>query len=103
MVAYVVSLTDEAKNNIDDIAGYIAQESGYAPAYAVLERISKGLKTLDHMPQRCAPSKKPWVAVVGGRDYIFLGLPYIAPFLIDEAAKRVTVIAVYHASTDWQT
>ena len=103
MGPYVVVLTDEATDNIDDIVRYIAQESGYVPAHAVLERIGKGLKALDQMPQRCPPSKKPWVAAVGGRDYIFLGLPYIAPFLIDETSKRVTVIAVYHASTDWQT
>ena len=102
MIVYAVRLTDEAQDNIDAIVGYIAHKSGYAPADAVLERIYKGLETLDHMPQRCSPSKKLWVASQKGRDFIFVGLPYVAPFLIDEVNKSVIVIAVYHASMDWQ-
>lgn len=103
MAVYALRLTDEALDNIDAIVGYIAHESGFAPAEAVLERIYKGLETLDRMPHRCPTSKKLWVAAQNGRDYIFLGLPYVAPFLIDEVAKTVTVFAVYHTSMDWQT
>jgi plasmid stabilization system protein ParE len=101
--AYSVVLTQEARDNIEDITGYIAEQSGFVPASTVLKRITDGLRSLERMPQRCAPSKKPWVSQQGGRDYIFLGLPYIAPFLIDEAASTVTVIAVYHWKMNWQT
>ena len=103
MATYGVRLTDEAQDNIESIVGYIAQQSGSSPAEAVLERIYKGLETLAEMPQRCTPSKKPRVSAKSGRDYLFIGLPYVAPFLIDETSKSVVVVAVYHASMDWQT
>ena len=100
-MVYAVRLTDEAQDNIDTIVGYIAHKSGYAPADAVLGRIYRGLETLDHMPHRCSPSKKQWVASQKGRDFIFVGLPYVAPFLIDEVSKSVIVIADNHVSINW--
>lgn len=103
MAAYNVVLTQEAQDNIKEITSYIAEQSGFVPANSVLNRITDGLRSLERMPQRCAPSKKIRVAQQGGRDYIFLGLPYIAPFLIDEAANTVTVIALYHGKMNWQT
>ena len=72
MAAYSVVLTQEARDNIEEITGYIAEQSGFGPASSVLKRITDGL-------------------------------PYIAPFLIDEAASTVTVIAVYHGKMNWQT
>jgi plasmid stabilization system protein ParE len=105
MAGYRVVLTQEAQENISETVAYIAQQSGSRPANTVLTRMTDGLRTLEQIPQRCAPSKKPWVAKQGGRDYIFLRLPYVAPFLIDENAGTVTVtvIAVYHTKMNWQT
>ena len=102
VAAYRVVLTQEAQDNIQEITGFIAEQSGVRPAVAVLKRVSDGLRTLERMPQRCPPSKKPWVSEAGGRDYIFLGLPYIAPLIIDDALNTVTVLAVYHGKMNWQ-
>jgi plasmid stabilization system protein ParE len=102
MSAYSVLLTQEAQDNIEEITAYIAEQSGFIPADSVLKRVTDGLRTLERMPQRFPPSKKPWVSQQGGRDYIFLGLPYVAPFQIDEVARTVTVLAVYHGKMNWQ-
>lgn len=87
--AYSVVLTQEARDNIEEITGYIAEQSGFVPASSVLKRITDGLRSLERMPQRCSPSKKLWVSQQGGRDYIFLDLPILRRFSLMKLPVRL--------------
>jgi plasmid stabilization system protein ParE len=64
-------------------------------AQDIRARFIDGLKRLESFPLGCRPSTK----IPHGRDLLFKGLPYVAPFVM--AGQRVTVIAVYHSRQDW--
>lgn len=95
-MSFSVDLTPRAYQDINEIVDYIADQSGTARAESIRKRILAGLKLLKGMPTIYRLSTK----LPSGRDLLFNGLPYVAPFEI--VGQRVIVIAVYHSRRDWQ-
>ena len=95
-MSFSLELTPRAFQDINDIVDYIADQSGTNRAENIRLRIVAGLRLLEGMPTIYRPSTK----LLGGRDLMFSGLPYVAPFEI--VGQRVIVIAVYHSRRDWQ-
>ena len=95
-MSFSVELTPRAYQDINEIVDYIADQSGISRAENIRSRILAGLKLLEGMPTIYRLSTK----LPGGRDLLFNGLPYVAPFEIIE--QRMIVVAVYHSRRDWQ-
>jgi toxin ParE1/3/4 len=80
----------KALQNLDDIGEYIAQENPPAAGKAVQEIVSK-IALLATQPAAGRPGR-----VVGTRELVVSGLPYLVPYRIK--SNRVEILRVFHTS-----
>jgi toxin ParE1/3/4 len=86
--------TKHAERDLDEIASFIGQESPAAAARVVLELIDQVEATLPGRPAIGRPGR-----VLGTRELVIGGLPYIVPYRVRE--KDIEILRVLHTSRRW--
>lgn len=86
--------TKRAERDLDDIAVYIDQDSPAAAARVVLELIDQVETSLQAHPAIGRPGR-----LLGTRELVIGGLPYIVPYRVRE--KDIEVLRVLHTSRRW--
>ena len=89
-----VRWTKRAERDLDEIAEYIGQDSPAAAARVALELIDQVESNLPTNPAIGRPGR-----VLGTRELVIGGLPYIVPYRVRE--KDVEVLRVLHTSRRW--
>lgn len=98
MDKYSVKLLSRAARDLDGIYSYIAKTLLVpSTALELVERIEKGILSLDHMPYRCPERTKGAYANRGYRQLLVKN--YTIIYRIDEAAKQVIVVTVRYSSS----
>ena len=86
--------TRRAERDLDEIASYIGQDSPAAAARVILELI-------DHVEADL--TKRPAIGragrVLGTRELVIVGLPYIVPYRVRE--MDVEILRMLHTSRRW--
>lgn len=85
-----------AERDLDEIAEYIGQDSPAAAARVVLELIDRVEASLPAQPAIGRPGR-----VLGTREFVIDGLPYIVPYRVRE--KDVEILRVLHTARRWPT
>jgi len=80
----------KALNNLDEIAGYIAQENP-AAAKQVVARLHEATQRLSQQPQMGRPGR-----VSGTRELPLPDLPFIVPYRVRQST--VEILRVFHTS-----
>lgn len=83
-----------AERDLDDIAQYIGQDSPSAAARVVLELIDHVEANLSRRPAIGRPGR-----VLGTRELVIRGLPYIIPYRVRET--DIEIMRVLHTSRRW--
>jgi addiction module RelE/StbE family toxin len=86
--------TKRAERDLDEIARYIGQDSPAAAARVVLELLDH---VESHLPNRPAIGRVG--RVLGTRELVIGGLPYIVPYRVRE--KDLEILRVLHTSRRW--
>jgi addiction module RelE/StbE family toxin len=86
--------TSLAEADLDAIAAYIGQDSPAAAARVVLELIEQVETALPVQPAIGRPGR-----VLGTRELVIPGLPYIAAYRVRD--RVVEVLRVLHTSRRW--
>ena len=86
--------TKRAERDLDDIASYIGQDSPAAAARVVLELIDHVETRLPGRPAIGRPGR-----VLGTRELVIGGLPYIVPYRVRE--NDIEILRVLHTSRRW--
>ncbi len=86
--------TRRAERDLDEIAGYIGQDSPAAAARVVLELIDHVEASLPGHPAIGRPGR-----VLGTRELVIGGLPYIVPYRVRE--NDIEILRVLHTSRRW--
>jgi addiction module RelE/StbE family toxin len=86
--------TRRAERDLDEIAGYIGQDSPAAAARVVLELIDQVESNLSKRPASGRPGR-----VLGTRELVIDGLPYIVPYRVRD--KDIEILRVLHTSRRW--
>jgi addiction module RelE/StbE family toxin len=86
--------TKRAERDFDEIATYIGQDSPAAAARVVLELLDH---VESHLPDRPAIGRAG--RVLGTRELVIGGLPYIVPYRVRE--KDIEMLRVLHTSRRW--
>ena len=86
--------TRHAERDLDGIASYIGQDSPAAAARVVLELIDHVEANLPQRPAIGRPGR-----VLGTRELVIGGLPYIVPYRVRE--KDIEILRVLHTSRRW--
>ena len=86
--------TRRAERDLDEIASYIGQDSPAAAARVVLELIERVEASLPERPAIGRPGR-----VLGTRELVIGGLPYIVPYRVRE--KDIEILRVLHTSRRW--
>ena len=86
--------TKRAERDLDEIARYIGQDSPAAAARVVLELLDH---VESHLPNRPAIGRAG--RVLGTRELVIGGLPYIVPYRVRE--KDIEILRVLHTSRRW--
>lgn len=86
--------TRRAEHDLDEIASYIGQDSPAAAARVVLELIERVEASLPERPAIGRPGR-----VLGTRELVIGGLPYIVPYRVRE--KDIEILRVLHTSRRW--
>ena len=86
--------TKHAERDLDEIASFIGQESPAAAARVVLELIDRVESTLPMRPAIGRPGR-----VLGTRELVIGGLPYIVPYRVRE--MDIEILRVLHTSRRW--
>jgi addiction module RelE/StbE family toxin len=86
--------TRRAERDLDEIASYIGQDSPAAAARVVLELIDHVEANLPGHPAIGRPGR-----VLGTRELVIGGLPYIVPYRVRE--NDIEVLRVLHTSRRW--
>jgi len=86
--------TKHAEHDLDEIARYIGQDSPTAAARVVLELIDQVEANLPKRPAVGRPGR-----VLGTRELVILGLPYIVPYRVRE--MDIEILRVLHTSRRW--
>ena len=89
-----VRWTRRAERDLDEIAKYIGQDSPAAAVRVVLELIDQVESALPANPAIGRPGR-----VLGTRDLVIGGLPYIVPYRVRET--DVEILRVLHTSRRW--
>ena len=89
-----VRWTKRAERDLDEIALYIGQDSPAAAARVVLELIDRVEAILPRSPAIGRAGR-----VLGTRELIIGGLPYIVPYRVRE--KDIEILRVLHTSRRW--
>ena len=86
--------TRRAERDLDEIAAYIGQDSPAAAARVILELIDQVESALlDH------PAAGRAGRVLGTRELVIGGLPYIVPYRLRE--KDIEILRMLHTSRRW--
>lgn len=80
----------KALNNLDEIAGFIAQENP-AAAKQVVARLYEATQNLPHHPQMGRPGR-----VSGTRELALPDLPFMIPYRVRQ--RTVEILRVFHTS-----
>ena len=86
--------TRRAERDLDEIASYIGQDSPAAAARVILELIDHVEANLPGRPAIGRPGR-----VLGTRELVIAGLPYIVPYRVRE--KDIEILRVLHTSRRW--
>lgn len=86
--------TRRAERDLDDIARYIGQDSPAAAARVVLELVDRVEASLPNRPAIGRPGR-----VLGTRELVIGGLPYIVPYRVRE--NDIEVLRVLDTSRRW--
>jgi len=86
-----VRWTRRAERDLDEIAKYIGQDSPAAAARVVLELIDEIEANLPAHPAIGRPGR-----VLGTRELVIGGLPYIVPYRVRE--RDIEILRVLHTS-----
>lgn len=86
--------TKHAERDLDDMASYIGQESPAAAARVVLELIGHVEVNLAKRPAIGRPGR-----VLGTRELVIGGLPYIVPYRVRET--DIEILRMLHTSRRW--
>ena len=86
--------TKHAERDLDEIASYIGQDSPAAAARVVLELIDNVEAILLKRPAIGRSGR-----VLGTRELVIGGLPYIVPYRVRE--KDIEILRVLHTSRQW--
>ena len=87
--------SEPALEDLDDIFEYILAENVQA-AGRVLERVDEGVARLATHPAMGRPG-----SIVGTRELVIAGTPYVAAYEIDTAGDAVHILAVRHGARLW--
>jgi addiction module RelE/StbE family toxin len=88
-----VRWTRSALSNLDDLAGYVAQDNPGAAA-AMVGRILAAIAGLAAHPARGRPGRVP-----GTRELVVTGTPYIVPYRVKGAS--IEILRVFHGARRW--
>lgn len=100
MKSYKVLITQPAANDLQSIAGYIANELREpAAAKKLVGRIRDAVMSLAELPTRHALVADGRLAVQGIRKLIVGN--YIIFYIVDERATIVTVVRILYSRRDW--
>lgn len=83
-----------AERDLDQIAAYIGQDSPAAAARVILELIDQVESLLVKHPGIGRPGR-----VIGTRELIIGGLPYIVPYRVRD--RDIEILRVLHTSRRW--
>jgi toxin ParE1/3/4 len=86
--------TKRAERDLDEIAAYIGQDNPAAAARVILELIDQVEAQLPAQPAIGRPGR-----VLGTRELVIGGLPYIVPYRMREA--DIEILRVLHTSRRW--
>jgi toxin ParE1/3/4 len=86
--------TRRAERDLGEIAAYIGQDSPAAAARVILELIDQAETLLAQRPAVGRPGR-----VLGTRELIIGGLPYIVPYRVRE--RDLEILRVLHTSRRW--
>ena len=86
--------TKRAERDLDEIAGYIGQDSPAAAARVVLELVDRVEAYLTKRPAIGRPGR-----VLGTRELVIGELPYVVPYRVRE--KDIEILRVLHTSRRW--
>ena len=86
--------TKLAERDLDQIAAYIGQDSPAAAARVILELIDQVESLLINHPGIGRPGR-----VIGTRELIISGLPYIVPYRVRD--RDIEILRVLHTSRRW--
>jgi toxin ParE1/3/4 len=81
--------------NLDDLAGYIAQDNPPAAGEMVV-RILAAIERLKAHPALGRPGRVP-----NTRELVVTGTPYVIPYRIK--GKSIEILRVFHAARRWPT
>ena len=87
----VVSWTQGAEQDLEDILVYYFEEAGIRVAQSIYRRIRTHVETLKNFPERVRPG-----LVAGTRECVIPRLPFIA--LIQVEGDKVVVLSVLHTA-----
>lgn len=100
MERYRVDVTDEAKADIRAAARYIAVELRQPDtAEHFLDSFDEELASLEKMPERNGYVRDEYLASLGIR--MTMAGRYLLFYLVNRAARTVTIIRVLHSRRDW--
>lgn len=85
--------TDQASADLDNIEAYITQDSR-ANAVKTVLAIIEAVERLREFPALGRAGR-----VVGTRELIILGKPYLIPYRVRD--NNIEIIAVFHTSRQW--
>ncbi len=98
--SYRLQIMPRAAIDMDNIYGYISQElSAPAAAQKLMEKIETSLMSLCDMPERCPVCRDSILQQKGYRKLIVGN--YVALFIVDNKAKTVTIMRVFHGRQDY--
>jgi len=86
--------TRRAERDLDEIASYIGQDSPAAAARVILELIDRVEADLTKRPAIGRAGR-----VLGTRERVIVGLPYIVPYRVRE--MDVEILRMLHTSRRW--
>lgn len=85
--------TDKALDNLDAAVEYIAADNPMA-ARKVAQKIWDSVQLLKSQPGLGRPGR-----VVGTRELIIIGLPYVIPYM--EKDGTIIILRIMHSSIKW--
>ena len=86
--------TPPAARDLTQIADYIQEKDGPAPARRVALAIHEAVSRLSRFPQLGRPGKK-----AGTRELVIAGLPYLAVYRVHE--NVVELLRILHGARRW--
>lgn len=101
MKQYQVLMTEPAADDLQSIAGYIADElCEMATAKKLIGKIKDAVMSLADMPSRYALMEDEHLAAQGIRKLIVEN--YIVFYVLSEKDETVTVVRILYGRRDWE-